>query len=450
MRIVGLVLLFLITACLPLQAKERILDIQELKSDGGITAWLVEDNSVPVITLRFTFRGSGASRNPPEKQGLSTLLSNTMDEGAGELDSKTFQKTLNDHSITLSFSSGRDNFGGRVRTLSKHKDKAFNLLKLALNEPRFDSEPVERMRRANISRVKSSKGNPLWIKARFFNDLAYQGHPYALNSGGTITSLKALTVDDLKQHKKDWLTKDRLVVSVTGNITAKELKPLLDDIFSDLPESGKKENISRIDIQNTGKTFLFEKDIPQTMITAAVPSFERNDPDHYALMLLNNILGGGFGSSLMKEAREERGLTYGIFSSVLSQDYMDGLDIYTSTKNESAAEMMALIREEMTKLTVEKVTEKRLADAKSFLTGFLPLTLTSTSNISGTLQRLQNEKEPIDYLDRFSENVNAVTTEDVMRVANRVLKADNMIVVMVGKPEGLDNVEVLDIVPNVE
>ena len=450
MRIAGLIFLFMITACLPLQAKESVLKIQEVTSPSGIKAWLVEDSSVPVISLRFAFKGAGAVNNSPEKQGLSTLLSNTMDEGAGELDSQTFQKELSDHSISLRFNSGRDNFGGRLSTLSRYKEKAFHLLKLALNEPRFDEEPVERMRQANISRLKSSRGNADWINARLYNDLAYAGHPYALNSGGTLTSLSKLSIADLKQHKKDWLTKDRLMVSVTGDISAKELEKILDDVFGNLPESGKKSDVSRIDIQNTGKTFVFEKEIPQTIITVALPSFGKDDPDHYALMVLNNILGGGFGSRLMKTAREERGLTYGIFSSLLAQDLMDGFEISTSTKNQSVTEMMQIIRDEITRLATEEVSAERLSDAKSYMTGSLPLSLTSTSNISATLLGLQLDEEPIDYLDKYADNINAVTVQAVKRAAQRVLKPENMLVIMVGKPEGLKEFTILDEVPNVE
>ncbi|HBR67757.1 MAG TPA: hypothetical protein DEA55_00075, partial [Rhodospirillaceae bacterium] len=133
----------------PLQARDKVLDIKEVTSPGGIKAWLVEDHSIPVISLEFAFNGAGAALDPAEKQGLSRIVSNTLDEGAGDLDSQTFQKELRDLSINLSFSSGRDNFDGHLKTLTRNKDRAFELMRLALNEPRFDPEPVARMIASN-------------------------------------------------------------------------------------------------------------------------------------------------------------------------------------------------------------------------------------------------------------------------------------------------------------
>jgi zinc protease len=451
MRIFLFLSLFCIAACFPLQAKERVLDIQEIESPGGIKAWLVEDTSLPVITMRFSFKGSGALQNSEEQQGLALMLSNTMDEGAGDLDSQAFQKILNDNSISLSFSSDRDNFGGYLSTLSRHKSTAFDLLTKALKEPRFDSEPLERMRAANISRVLSSKGKPGWINSRLFNDLAYEGHPYAFNSGGTITSLKQITASDLRDYKNNWLSRDKLIVSATGDISGEELGLALDRIFGHLPNKSTESNIKPTTIQNTGNIYVYEKEIPQTIISMAMSGIDERDPDYYPLLVMNSIFGAsGFGSRLMKEIREEKGLTYGIHSTLISYDLVNGLEISTSTKNESAAEMIELIKAEMEKMKVDPVSDAELSEAKSYITGSLPLSLTSTNNISAVLQDLQLDGYKSDYLDTFSSKINAVSKADIIRVANRVLNPDEMIVIMVGQPENLENFTLLDTVPNVE
>ena len=336
---------------LPAFAKEKVLDIQEITSENGITAWLVEDHSLPIIALQFSFKGAGAIQNSADKQGVAQLLSNTMDEGAGDLKSQEFQKALSDNSITLYFNSSRDNFGGQLKTLSRNKDTAFNLLKLALTSPRFDGEPIERMRQSNLSRLKNSMGQPDWINARVFNDVAFAGHPYAQNSGGTLTSLTNITAADLKAHKDNWLTLDRLVIGVTGDIKKDELQSLLDDVFGNLPKTGKENKIQPLKLQNTGQSFLYKKDIPQTIISAALPAIAPTDPDYDILRVMNYIYGGGgFGSKLMEEAREKRGLTYGIYSNVSTPDYINTLRISTSTKNESVKEMLDIIKAEMTAL----------------------------------------------------------------------------------------------------
>ena len=451
MRILLLLSICLVVACNPLSAKEKVLDIQEVTSPGGIKAWLVEDSSLPIISLRFSFKGAGAIRDGQEKQGIARLLSNTMDEGAGDLTSQEFQKMLSDYSISLSFNSGRDNFGGKIKTLSRNKEKAFELLTLALTQPRFDEEPVNRMRQANLSRIRSSMGNPDWISARLFNDIAFQGHPYALNSGGTLTTLQAITTDDLRQYVKDWLTKDRLMIGVTGDISAKELRTVLDRIFGQLPSSGKTKETKQHTIQNSGTNFFYEKDIPQTILSMALPSFDKNDPDYYALRVMNYIFGGGgFGSRLMEEAREKRGLTYGIYSGLIAQDYLDAFTVSTSTKNESAQEMINIIKQEMNKIISQEVSKAELQDAQSYITGSMPLSLTSTGAVSSILLGLQLDDRPIDYLDHFIDRINAVTTKDIQRVAERALNPEKMTTIMVGKPENFQNLKKIETIPNVE
>ena len=451
MKIVTVFFSLLIISCVPVQAEERFLDIQEVTSKNGIKAWLVEDKSLPIITIKFSFKGAGAIHDGKDKQGLSRLLSNTMDEGAGDIKSHEFQKILSDNSITLSFGAGRDNFGGQLKALSKNKEIAFKLLKLSLTDPRFDKSPVERMRQANLSRIRASMGNPDWIAARIFNDKAFENHPYALNSGGTLSTLKNITASDLRSHVKNYLTQDRLHIGVMGDISANELSNVLNQIFGGLPKQGVADNTNKLSLQNTGKTFTYNHDIPQTIISSALPSITPQDHDYYALQVMNYIFGaGGFGSRLMEEAREKRGLTYGIYSGTSNQDYINLFTIGTSTKNESVPEMMQIIEDEMTRISTKKVSDSELEDSKSYLTGSLPLSLSSSSKIANILLSLQLKDRPIDYLDTYNEKINAVSAQDVQKIAQRLLNKDNMMSVMVGnlapiegsiKIESLSNVE---------
>lgn len=439
------------TACLPVQAQDKFLDIQEVKSENGITAWLIEDHALPIISIKFAFRNAGSIQDGVEKQGRAKLLSNTLDEGAGELISQEFQKALSDHSITLSFGAGRDNFSGQLKTLSRHKDKAFELLKLALTRPRFDEKPLERMRRANISRIRSSMGNPDWIAARLFNDKAFEGHAYSLNSDGTLGTLGNITAADLRTHLKDYLTQDRLHIGVMGDITKEALQSVLDNIFGDLPKTGKPTDTEKFDLQNTGKTFTYEQDIPQTILSISMPSLDHKDPQFFALRVMNYIFGGGgFGSRLMEEAREKRGLTYGIYSGVSNQNFIDLFSVDTSTKNESVAEMADIINAEMQRLVKDGVNDQELKDAQSYLTGSLPLALTSTDKIANILLNLQLNERDITYLDSYADKINAVTKEDIQSVAERVLKPENMIKIMVGKPQNIENIIKIETLNNVE
>lgn len=432
------------------QARDKFLDIQNIKTPGGITVWHVEDHSLPIIAVRFMFLESGTALDLENQQGLVRLLSNTMDEGAGKIDSQNFQKILTDDSITLRFSAGRDGFGGQLETLTRNRDKAFGLMKLAVTSPRFDNEPVERMKASNLARIRSSMSDPDWMAARLINDIAFQGHPYAMNSGGTLTTMATLEPGDLRKFQEQMLTKDRLIIAATGDIDAKALAGLVDYVFGSLPEKAPDKTVPDGTVANAGQTVLYKQDVPQTFIEISMPAFDRDDPDYFALKVMNYIFGGaGFGSRLMEEAREKRGLTYGIYSSIDNYRHMNTLGISTSTKNESAGEMLSVIKKQMKNMQKRKVTDKELADAKSYLIGSMPLALSSTEQIAGMVLTLQSEDLPIDYMDHYAEKISAVTPEDIQRVAERILDPDKMTTVIVGNPEGIKPTQTVTELPNV-
>lgn len=412
------------------------IPVQELKTKSGIDVWFVEDHSVPVLSMQFLFKNVGAAYEADDKQGLARLVSNTLDEGAGPYNGQEFQKQLSDHSISLSFSSSRDHFSGGLKTLTRYQDKAFALTRLALTEPRFEEEAIDRMRAANIARIKSSLGKPGWSAARLFNDVLYGEHPYAKNSGGTISSLSALTADDLKSYVATMLTKDRLKVSVTGDITADALIAAVDEIFADLPEKNADAPALVADFTwpLNGKSALFHMDgVPQSKIIMALPSVRLDDPRYYTMKLLSTILGGsGFGSRLMEEIREKHGLTYGIYSSMSEGQAAQMLQIDASSQNETAAELLSRTVDELLKISTDGVSEDELKAHRDYLIGSMPLQLTSTDKISALMQFLQTQDLPSDYFDTRAAKLNAVKTADIQKLAQDFLKAGKAVTIVAG------------------
>ena len=429
---------------------DPILDVQEVTSESGIKAWLVEDHSVPVISLHFAFDDAGSSLEPDDKQGLVQLLSNTMDEGAGDLDSQSFQKTLADNSISLSFSGGRDNFGGSLKTLTENKNLAFDLLSKALTSPRFDKEPLDRMRKANLSRIKTSLTDPDWIAARLQNDLAFEGHPYARNSGGTLSSLPAITADDLKNFVKNEFSKDRLLISIAGDITPAQVKEMLDTTFKELPQSpSDKSKTPDIQLQNGDETAFFGLEVPQSSVRVIYEGLSRDAPDYYAFQVMNQIFGaGGFGSRLMEDVREKKGLTYGIYSSLQRLDHAQLIVIGASTQTKTVDTLLSTVDQTIETFKRDGVTAKELKDAKNYILGSLPLGLTSTSAISATLLALQEEKLPKDYLDQLRNKINTISKEDVQKVAKRLLTDDNRLIIIVGEEKPNSATQEITELPN--
>ncbi|HNQ92053.1 MAG TPA: pitrilysin family protein [Alphaproteobacteria bacterium] len=446
----------LLTLCLVLfcgiqTAHASILDIQDFTTEKGIRIWLVEDHTVPVLSLQFLFRGAGSINDPEDKQGLSQILSNTLDEGAGDLDAKTFQAQLTDQSISLRFFSSRDDFGGALKTLSKYQDHAFKLLHLALTAPRFEEDAIRRMRDANFARIRSSMTDPEWMTARLTNAVLFRDHPYAMNSGGTLSTLPRITADDLQDKVKTQLGRDRLIIAVAGNIAKGELSQKIDDVFGNLPDHSKVGEVSPAKFPAEEKPVQFEKDIPQTVIQIAMPGIPNSDPDYFAAEILNYTLGGaGFGSRLTEVVREQRGLTYGIYSNLSEMDYANLLTIGTSTRTENVGEVLSLVNQELSRMGSEPVSAKELADAKSYLVGSVPLDLTSTDRIAAMMISFQSFNLPTDYLDIREKGLKSATREDVLRVAKRLLGQNRKVTVMVGTVTDPSSVRLVEKLPDIE
>lgn len=428
-------LVILLVLASPVHA--AVLDIKEVKSKSGIKAWLVEDHTIPVIAMDFAFRGSGSINDPQDLQGLSRLLSNTLDEGAGDLSSQEFQRQLTDYSIDLSFNSSRDNFGGGVKTLSKNKDKAFELLSLALTKPRFEQEAVDRMVAANMSRIRDDMTDPNWMAARLANSVLFHGHPYAMNSGGTLSSLPKITPDTLRAKLQSQMTRDRLIVSVAGDISEAELSTLLDQVFAALPATATSTKIPQVEFPSQ-TSVLLKQPIPQTIVQMNLPGISIHDPDYFSAQILNYILGqAGFGSRLMDVVREQNGLTYGIYSNLDTMDHASLLSISTSTRNETVKQLLDLTKAEIEKIKAEPVTEKEIKLAQAYLIGSVPLALTSTDAIAGTMLGFQRYNLPRNYLDIREAGLGKVTPQSISRVAKRLLDTSKLTTILVGQPENM-------------
>ena len=413
----------------------RAVEVQRVVSPMGIEAWLVENDSVPVISLEFAFRG-GVELDPDGKEGQANLVSILLDEGAGDLDSATFQTRLSNAAISLSFDAAVDGFYGSLKTVTANADEAFELLELALTEPRFDADAVERMRAAVLADIRRRVSNPGWLGRRAFYEMAFGGHPYGRPSRGTAQTVTGLTAEDLRGFVAERFNRANLLVGVSGDVTAEELGPLLDRIFGDLPEGRPSPSPADVAPAALGERLLVRRDGPQSSMMLSQPGISRTDPDFYTAYVVNHILGGGgFTSRLTDEVRERRGLTYGISSFLVNFDHADLLMVSSSLSNANVSPALELIREEWRRLARDGVTAEELDEAKTFLTGSFPLRFTSTDRIASILLGMQIEDLGIDFLDRRNAEVEAVTLANANRVAARLYDVDALTVVVVGAPD---------------
>ena len=411
--------------------------VERVVSPGGIEAYLISESSIPFLSLALHFKG-GAALDPAGKEGLAYMVSGLLDEGAGDLDSQAFRTELEDRAIRLSFEAQRDAFTGQLKTLSEQRDRAFELLRLALLEPRFDPEPVERIRNQIQAELRRRAEDPDYLVSRTWFETAFPGHPYGRPVEGTVDSLATITADDLRAFTRERLAKDNLIVGVSGDVTAKELGRLLDLAFGDLPEASAPVAIADTEPAGSG-TIVVRRNVPQSRVIFGQEGLARDDPDFYAAYVANHLLGGGgFTSRLTEEIREKRGLAYSVYSYLYPMDHAPLWLGGVGTANAAVDESIRLMRKEVARMAAGDVEPKDLADAKTYLTGSFPLRLTSNDQIASMLVSIQVDDLGIDYLDQRNGYIEAVTLEDVRRAAARLYHPEDLLVVVVGKPEGLE------------
>ncbi len=430
-------LMTLIAAAFLMQPANAI-DIKEVTSPGGITAWLVEEPSIPFTALEIRFKG-GASVDREGKRGAINLMTGTIEEGAGELDATQFAAAREALAASYGFDVHDDALTISAQFLTENREEALALLRKALIKPRFDEAAIDRVRAQVLSGIRSDAQDPATIASETFMSKAFGEHPYGSAVEGTIESVTALTREDIVTAYKDVLALDRIYVGAVGDITAAELGEVLDALLGDLPKTGAPlpEDIG---VALTGGQTVVPFNTPQSVAVFGHEGLERDDPDFFAAFVMNQVLGaGGFGSRLMVEVREKRGLTYGVYSYLAPKDYAELMMGQVASSNDRIGQAIEVIRDEWAKLASEGITEEELEDAKKYLTGAYPLRFDGNSTIAKILAGMQMDDLPIDYADTRNDKVNAVTLEDIQRVAARLMRPEALHFVVVGQPDGIEN-----------
>jgi zinc protease len=411
--------------------------VKALTSASGVEAWHVESDVVPLIAVSFIFEG-GSAHDPADKPGVAQMLARLLDEGAGEFDSDAFQERLAGRAIELSFNAGNDALGGSLKTLVKHADEAFELLRLALVEPRFDQDSIERVRAQTIAGLKYQQNDPGVMATRRFFEEGFAGHPYGRPTSGTPESVAAITRDDLVAMHKAIIARGRVKVAVVGAISGDNLSALLDKVFGSLAEAKALSIIEPASLQKLGSRIVVDLDVPQSVIRFGMNGIAWRDPGFIPAYVLNHILGGGaFTSRLFQEVREKRGLAYSVGTSLVSYRSASMTWGYTATKNERVVEALDVIADEMAKLTSEGTSDEELLKAKDYLIGSYALGFDTSTKIAHTLAQIAFEGLGIDYIARRNGLVAAVTQADIRMAAERIFSDGKMLTVIAGRPTGV-------------
>jgi len=413
------------------------IEIQRVVSPGGIEAWLVSEPAIPIIAVEAGFDG-GAASDPKGQAGLAALTTALLTEGAGPYDGEAFRQRLQELNMSLSASVGRDATLVSMRTLSENRDDAFEMLRLAVTEPRFDADAVARVRDQLVIGLRRSEQSPRFLAGRELWRTMFPDHPYGGPTNGDPDSVAALTRADIARRWRDGLARGALKIAVVGDIDAETLAPLLDRTFGPLPASSGLARPPEVQASADGQILIERFDAPQSAILFAAPGLKRDDPDFIPAFVMMEIWGGGgLTSRLVQEVRGVRGLAYSVSATPLPLERSALIYGAAGTQNARAGETVGVIRDEIGKLSRGGVTAQELNDVKTYLTGSYPLRFDTNSKIASQLAGLQLQGYDIDYVNRRNSLIEAVTLDDIQRVAERLMREEAFTFVLVGQPEGV-------------
>ncbi len=408
------------------------MQIQTVKSPGGIEAWLVEEHGNPAMALKFSFEG-GSGQDPDGKEGLANFMTAMMDEGAGDLTAEQFQDRMESLAMRMNYDDSKDGYYGNFETLTVNRDKSAELLKLAITKPRFDADAMERIRKQLNAGLVYAARDPEKAASKAWNITAYGTHPYGRPAQGTEATIAKIASADLESFRKKTFAKSNLRVVAVGDINATDLGKLLDTVFGSLPDKAELTPVTPAKMAAGTEQFI-DMDVPQSVAVFGSPAMARKDPDFMTGFVLNQLVGGGgFASRLMEEVREKRGLAYSVYSYILPMRQTSMLTGGVATKTTAMAESLSVIKSEFKRIADEGPSEDELKNAKSYLTGSYALRFDSNSKIASQLLGLKEEGFGTDYIENRNKLIDAVTMADAKRVAKTLFDPKNLVITTVGK-----------------
>lgn len=427
-KIIGLLIIF---SCLSFSAHADIT-VKHVKTDIA-NAWLIKDTTLPIISVKVTFKHAGVITDPQNLLGRGRIAHAAMMEGAGDLDARRFAEKLDFHAIKLGSSIGLDHASISLTTLTEHKNTAFELLGAMIISPRYNNEDVQRIKDEYISNIKQLKEKPSYLLSQAFKRHGFGEHAYGRDYYGDEASINRISPKDLHAYNQKFFARDNMIISVSGDITPDDLRKLLNKYLSELPDTSQKQDIQQVVLNTNHDTIYVNAPYPQTSVQISIPGIARSDKQFYAAYVMNHILGGsGLAARLGKAIRQERGLTYSVGSYLSMNDAAQWIGINFSTQNATAKEAVDVAYDVINRAGEKGFSEAELNDAKSNITGSFPLNLDSNAERVSYLDIMQLHNLGLDYLTKRNSYIESVTLEDVNKVAAQYLQTKNHLTLLVG------------------
>jgi zinc protease len=432
-RGVSALLLLILSLAAPAAASQ--LATRETLANGMVVLH-TERHALPMVSVVMAVK-AGSVAEPAGKAGLAYLTAALLNEGTTKRSSRQISEAIEFVGGSLGASGGTDYATISLSVLKKDIDLGFDLLADIVMNPSFREDEIARKKLIIKNGLLQQNEEPGVVASIAFSKAVFGEHPYGRQAQGTVETLDAISRHDLVTFHHDYFAPNNVIISVVGDLSPEELSGLLTRYFSGWPQKKVPEiALPPVEPKKSPTVIKIDKDLTQANVILGHLGIARENPDYYAVSIMNYILGGGgFSSRLMDNIRDNRGLAYDVHSYFSATKYGGNFEAELQTKNESANIAIAEVIKEMERIRTEPVNDKELADAKSFMTGSFPLRIDSNSKIAGFNLSVEYYGLGLDYADRYPSLINAVTREDVLRVANKYLDPANYVLVVVGSME---------------
>ncbi|MCA4774437.1 M16 family metallopeptidase [Wolbachia endosymbiont of Mansonella perstans] len=427
---------FLLFFCLGfnLQASSN-LNIEEVTTRKGFKFLFVENCDLPKVSLNISFKDAGYAYENAEKQGLTWFTSLVIQEGAGKNDAKDLAKKLEDKGISLGFIADLEAFRVSLNTLYENLEDAVSLLSDAIMRPKVDPKGLNRVFEKAKVTFNNLEKDPYFVARKELETLLFKKHPYSKSRYGSLDTVMSITRDDVLTYMKRNFAKNNMVISVVGCTTKEEISMLLDKYLSKLPS--KRSKVRKMPVKNDfgpAESKSIFMDIPQSVIIFAQKGMAYEDPNYYNASVLIDALGGmGLNSILMKELRQNLGITYGISASIIPEKHGSAILGFMSTDSSTASKAISAVKDVLSKVKKEGIDEQLFKDTKTSLVNNLTFFLSNNTNIAILLDDIQINDRDVNRINNYTNIINDVKLEEVNKLASSLLDPENLFFVEVGR-----------------
>ena len=425
---------FFLTFIIFLNKNSFAIQFESLKTKNGIKFWLIEDKSLPLVSMSFSFKG-GSILDPIGKDGVTNLMTSLLDEGTQNFTASEYRLFKRENGIKISFSSSKERVEGTFQVVKPRLQEGFYLLFESINKARFPINEIKKVKSQVKASIKIDNSNISTIASNKFNEFFFKDKLIGRNTKGTLKTLSTISRDDIKSIYKSSFIKDRLVIGISGDIDPSLAKKYVDYVFGDLQSEKFKNPISKLKELSEGRKIIKMK-TPQTTVVFGQKGLGRKDEDYFAARVINYVLGGGgFQSRLYKEIREANGLVYSIYSYLMPYEYAGVIVGGFQTRNENVGTTIEKVKSEWKKIKTNGITKTELQNAKTYYKGSFSRNFTSTMSIASLLMIVQYYDLGEDYFRKRDLIIDDLKLNEINNLAKKLFDSESLFFMIVGEPK---------------